>query len=81
VSDEPTVEVTNTIVYNFVLNKTANEKVNNVECITLGHLLEDLIVKHKVYGGNAIRRYLESLPEYPVIGLPWDGFSDLVKQM
>ena len=86
VSDEPVVEVTNTIVYNFVLNKTANKKapsiwVNNVECITLGHLLKDPVVQHKVYGGNAIRRYLESLPEYPVIDLPWDGFSDLVKQM
>ena len=86
VSDRPTVEKTNTVVYNFVLGNTGNKKtpsiwVNNVECIVLGHLLEDPVVKHKVYGGNEIRQYLQSMPEYPVVDLPSDGFTNLAKQV
>ena len=82
----PIVEIRNTTVYNFVLGEIACKQtpsiwVSGLECIALGHLLEDPAVKHDVWGGVAIRAFLKSKPDYPVVHLPESGFDEFVEQI
>ena len=82
----PMVETRGTTVYNFVLGEIACKQtpsvwVSGLECIALGHLLEDPAVKHNVWGGIAIRTFLKSKPDYPIVHLPEDGFDELVEQL
>ena len=79
----PIVEATNTMVYNFVLGEIACKQtpsvwVNGLECIALGHLLEDPAVKDDVWGDIAIR-VLKSKPDYPIVHLSESGFDELVE--
>ena len=82
----PIVEATNTTVYNFVLGEIACKQtpsvwVNGLECIALGHLLEDPSVKDDVWGDIAIREFLKSKPDYPIVHLSESGFDELVEQL
>lgn len=57
-------------LYNFVLAEPQHAVlVDGVRCITLGHGLSQPEVKHPVWGGNAILRYLEAQPGYPAVVL------------
>eukprot|EP01084_Bolivina_argentea_P133365 235355_1 len=52
-------------VNNFILELGHNVVVDNVECITLAHNLEDETVKHPIWGSDVISRFLESFSSYP----------------
>eukprot|EP01083_Nonionella_stella_P149688 475781_1 len=52
-------------VNNFVLESGHCVIVDDVECITLGHMLSDPIVKHPVWGTQVVCDFLKSFPSHP----------------
>ena len=54
-------------VNNFILESNSEHHVviDNIECITLGHMFDDPIVKHDIWGTNVICQFLQSMQTYP----------------
>ena len=56
----------NLILYNLVLDKGHIVLINDIECVTLGHNLQDDVVRHQFFGTNIIIDDLKT----------FDGWSD-----
>eukprot|EP01083_Nonionella_stella_P089168 248773_1 len=52
-------------VNNFILESGHCVIVDDVECVTLGHMLSDPAVKHPVWGTQVVCEFLKSFPTYP----------------
>lgn len=59
---QPAIDTSCDAVYNFVLDKSHIVLVNNVQCCTLGHGLNDAVVQHEYFGTNAIIQDLQRFP-------------------
>ncbi len=57
----------NGVVYNFVLDRCHNLLVGDVECVTWGHHIDDVAVRHFFYGTGTV---VESLKRLGLTG--WD---------
>eukprot|EP01083_Nonionella_stella_P017440 48799_1 len=53
------------VVNNFVLESEHHVVVDHVECITLAHMFEDPVVKHKIWGTQVVCNFLQCFPSYP----------------
>ena len=50
------------VVYNFVLNEHHIMKINNIECVTLGHgLINNDVVKHEYFGTDQVIKDLQKI--------------------
>lgn len=67
-------------INNFVLERGHHVMVDGVECITLGHMMDEpQQLYHAIWGTNVIREFLKTLPGYPNVVVTAEALIKLMQ--